>query len=532
MSEHQLNVYTVQRREELDKELKQKKKKSLYDQVTTNQSETFKIFSREICNFAFPTDIERPKPKDYRDLRELLDAPAGAEEKDRVDAAEAAAIEEAANEDERELEPEADSDEGDAATGTAATKAVAAAAKALKAPKLSPYQVALHDSIRKLKMKRSDIFTAETLPRYSPKYQAAIDRIRKCPGTVLFYSNFKTTAGVGLFGVALETQLNYVRLDIVESEKRNDWSLAPESLGNPGKLRYITYSGDDNKFKRKILLAIFNGQWNKVPPSLAEQIKEVGGGDSNLRGEIVKALLITQTGAEGLNLVNVRQVHLLEPYWNYVRMDQVKGRAVRICSHTALPPEERTVDIFTYVTHFSDKAVKTGMIDGNLMRFDSGLTTDEDMLRILTAKKVLADSITDLMKSSAVDCELNQAEHGTQTCFKLPTPTMDASFHPLVETDVRERASLTTRSGAVAGVAAAAMPAKTAIAVKVPETSNSATGRSGVMGPAYAAASSSEDREAETERNTAANAYTAYVRQRDLAGTAVTGSSATSATGK
>lgn len=219
--------------------------------------------------------------------------------------------------------------------------------------------------------------------------------------------------------------------------------MAPESLANPGKPRYIAYTGDDNRDKRKILLAIYNGVWSKVPGPLAAQIKTVGGGESNLRGELVKALLITQTGAEGLNLVNVRQVHLLEPYWNYVRMEQVKGRAVRICSHTALPYEERTVDIYTYVTKFSKKQVQTGMVDGTFMRFDSGLCTDEDMLRILTAKKVLADSLLEAMKDSAVDCELNEAEHGSQTCFKFKTPNMEPAFHPLVEVDMKEKGSVT-----------------------------------------------------------------------------------------
>ena len=37
--------------------------------------------------------------------------------------------------------------------------------------------------------------------------------------------------------------------------------------------------------------------------------------------------MITQSGSEGISLKNVRQVHLLEPYWNMIRMDQVIGRA-------------------------------------------------------------------------------------------------------------------------------------------------------------------------------------------------------------
>ena len=39
---------------------------------------------------------------------------------------------------------------------------------------------------------------------------------------------------------------------------------------------------------------------------------------------------------EGLNLFNIRQVHIIEPYWNKVRTDQVKGRARRIESHINL----------------------------------------------------------------------------------------------------------------------------------------------------------------------------------------------------
>jgi hypothetical protein len=52
----------------------------------------------------------------------------------------------------------------------------------------------------------------------------------------------------------------------------------------------------------------------------------------------------------------------MEPYWNKVRTDQVKGRAIRICSHKDLPyssnPEEnqRTVEIYTYISVFGPNA--------------------------------------------------------------------------------------------------------------------------------------------------------------------------------
>ena len=51
----------------------------------------------------------------------------------------------------------------------------------------------------------------------------------------------------------------------------------------------------------------------------------------------------------------------MEPYWNNVRLNQVKGRAVRICSHTDLPYAERDVEIYTYYSIFSDRQKKSDL---------------------------------------------------------------------------------------------------------------------------------------------------------------------------
>ena len=49
----------------------------------------------------------------------------------------------------------------------------------------------------------------------------------------------------------------------------------------------------------------------------------------NIYGEYIQIMIISGAGAEGISLTCVRQVHILEPYWNYVRVDQVFGRAIR-----------------------------------------------------------------------------------------------------------------------------------------------------------------------------------------------------------
>lgn len=436
MSDMQLKKYTDQRKQEIDKELQKSKKKPAvpgaigYAEATKNVNSTFKIFSRAACNFVFPDELERPIPRDYRDVLKLIGAHPGREDiltTDDVDAP--------LDEDGGVVEDEAE----------AAAAAVPAAAA--QEPQAETYEVALQNAVRTMKENKAKFFSKESLPNLSPKFQAVLDRLLPSKGPALVYSNFKTLEGVGLFSVALEAQQGYVRLDV--EQVAGSWQLTEETMAAPpGTLRYIVYTGDERREKRKVLLDIFNAKWSKVPQALGAKVREITGVDNNIGGKIAKVFMITQSGAEGISLSNVRQVHVMEPYWNYVRLDQVKGRAIRICSHMELPPEERTVDVYTYISKFSAKQLKDRAVDETIMNFDGGETTDQNILKLMNAKKQLADSILNVMKSSAVDCELNATENGTIACYRLPTTNPDAHlFHPITEVHIRTSAAAVRIAG-------------------------------------------------------------------------------------
>ena len=56
--------------------------------------------------------------------------------------------------------------------------------------------------------------------------------------------------------------------------------------------------------------------------------------------------MISPAGSEGISLLNVRQVHIIEPYWNNVRIDQVFGRAIRRNSHIQLDDNDLSSFVF------------------------------------------------------------------------------------------------------------------------------------------------------------------------------------------
>jgi len=131
-------------------------------------------------------------------------------------------------------------------------------------------------------------------------------------------------------------------------------------------------------------------------------LNELGG--TNLHGEILKVLLTTRTGAEGIDLKNVRQVHIIEPYWNPVRLDQIKGRAVRVGSHIQLPEDERNVDIFVYLSTITKDQAKT---DIEIESDKDGASSDIVLYEISERKRRLMNQILKAVKESSVDCSLN-----------------------------------------------------------------------------------------------------------------------------
>ena len=190
--------------------------------------------------------------------------------------------------------------------------------------------------------KKESYLTTE-LSMYSPKFLRIAENVRQSPGNVLIYSQFSRVEGIEVISRVLEAQLGFEEFKIFRTAN-GKWDIKlPEKKDTP---TYIKFKPDDamnSDVKLRveyttIMLSIYNDDFNNLPENIRQKLK----GRSNLRGDVIKVLFITQSGAEGISLKNVRQVHVTEPYWNKNRIDQVIGRANRMRSHLALPPNERT----------------------------------------------------------------------------------------------------------------------------------------------------------------------------------------------
>lgn len=163
--------------------------------------------------------------------------------------------------------------------------------------------------------------TPETLPGVSAKFVTIIKQIEDSRGIVLVYSNY-VERGSRLFAMALE-------------EHGYTPASGPPLLANPA-------------FKGKskgdyILLS------SEVSTPQTNALLQLARSDRNVNGEKVRIIVTTPRISEGVNFRYVRQVHLLDPWWNMSRIEQVIGRALRTCSHQALPFEEQNCSVYLHV---------------------------------------------------------------------------------------------------------------------------------------------------------------------------------------
>ena len=134
---------------------------------------------------------------------------------------------------------------------------------------------------------------------------------------------------------------------------------------------------------------------------------------TNNLGNEIKIIIGTSNMFEGVSLSNIRQIHIMEPWYNMSRNEQIIGRGVRQCSHIELPFEKRNLTVFNYIAicdkNKKDKFEKYN--DGYIVKhtnnyFDQDL--DIRKLSLATDKIVNIDKFEEILKINSIDCYLNK----------------------------------------------------------------------------------------------------------------------------
>ena len=112
---------------------------------------------------------------------------------------------------------------------------------------------------------------------------------------------------------------------------------------------------------------------------------------NNELGQEIKIIIGSKTLAEGVNLYNIREIHILEPWYNNSRIEQIQGRGIRQCSHESLEFENRNVTMYNYIAinhskYTIDKSNKIVSIDKSIKYKDYSI----DMQKLYRSSVLLS----------------------------------------------------------------------------------------------------------------------------------------------
>jgi hypothetical protein len=431
MSDYQFTVYEKIREIERNKESSRKKnekmgKKNKNDDLFKTTS-SYRIRSRACCNFAFPDPPGRPLPSARKHGEE--------DEKEGDDDSEENAREEKKGEREKKGEEEKD-EEVDEAEGAFE-------------PNTVEYNERIQIALQYLADRPEEFLIPSKLKEFSPKFAEILNNLmdEDNVGLHLVYSQFRTVEGIGLLKVILEAN-GYAQFKI-KKKSHSDWVIDQKDEDKL-KPKFMLYTGTETEEEKDILLKIYNSQWEYVPSSITKEFEGIA--ENNHMGEIIKIIMITSSGAEGINLKNTRFVHIVEPYWHMVRVDQVIGRARRICSHSKLPEELRTVKVFLYLATFNlEKLKKIGnktILEKDVSKIDGRpLSTDESLFETAGIKNRINQQLLKSVKESAFDCAVYSGINKDKlVCYNYgKIQSNDFGSHPSIEEDQHMKDELETK---------------------------------------------------------------------------------------
>ena len=214
---------------------------------------------------------------------------------------------------------------------------------------------------------KTQFLAPSKVAEYSAKFKTILSCIESGKGVVFVYSNI-VEQGAQLFAMCLE---EHGFLPAFGN------SLMAETSGEVrkgSKGKYVLFTSDTGDVEIKRALTRLRRK-------------------ENVDGEDIRVIVASPKVSEGVDFKFVRQIHILDPWFNMSRIEQVIGRGMRTCSHAALSFEEQNCTVYLHVCKSPDGKV----------------SLDEKIYRdIVEPKAVRIAKVKQILMESAMDCSLEK----------------------------------------------------------------------------------------------------------------------------
>jgi len=234
--------------------------------------------------------------------------------------------------------------------------------------------------------------TIDNFKYFSPKILKIYENLQLYTNSIsLVYSTF---LDYGIYSISKLLELNNYKL------------FNKENINNENTKYFAIFSGDQTPEEKLEILNTINSEENK-------------------NGKLINILLISKSGAEGLDLKNIRSVHIMEPYWNYSLIEQIIARAVRYNSHILLPKDEQNVQTYIYLSDYNKlflekqkEKIKDNLKDNLKSKKDLiEMTTDITLFKNAVTNQELINKFLKCIASISIECKFFNKNNLNYSCF-------------------------------------------------------------------------------------------------------------------
>ena len=242
-----------------------------------------------------------------------------------------------------------------------------------------------------------DILKLKYLRYFSIKFYKIIKRLnkliegRKGAGTAFIYSNLVRAGGMEMFAECLKKN-GYLEYQ----EDHNNYNINDDTIDYKTGKTYAEFKKEKRTDFKPAIFILITGSVDDSGEDVSEVkqkiIKDIFNNPDNISGKNIKLCLGSRVMNEGVTLKNCKEVHIIDVFYNLPKVEQVIGRAIRMCVHKDSINDNNKfpkVNVYRYVAAKKDE-----------------LTTDELLYKKAEQKYILVKDIERALKEVALDCPL------------------------------------------------------------------------------------------------------------------------------
>ena len=253
------------------------------------------------------------------------------------------------------------------------------------------------------------IFMGENLRQYAPKMHRIVESVKSAQGICFVFSQY-IKAGALPMAIALE-RAGFQR-------RMADGKLAPllQGMEPVAPICSIcgqrdggpTHGGADHPFRPACYVLLTSEE--AISPSFDGLVRQASSWRPDDEwgpvGSNVKVIIGSRVASEGLDLKCIREMHVMDAWYHLNRTEQIIGRAIRYCSHTALRAVEQRRGL-------PPMSMNNCLIYLHMLRVPSRgedqpafETADMYAYRTAIGKALMVGRVQRLLKTHAWDCNL------------------------------------------------------------------------------------------------------------------------------